>query len=61
MKYVVTAINRLTREREAISNPLDKLTALRLCAEQKKLHPRKRVWFYPRVKPMPWREERIEW
>ncbi len=59
MKYAVAAINRLTREREEISSPTDKLTALRLCAEQKKLHPRKRAWIYLGIKPIPWREESI--
>ena len=61
MKYVVTAINRMTREREVISNPLDKLTAVRLCTEQKKIRARKRVWLYIKVNPVPWREERIGW
>ena len=33
MKYVVTAINRLSGEREAVTSPKDKETAVRLCVQ----------------------------
>lgn len=56
MKYVVTAISRLTGEREAISNPKELETAVRLCMRLKAVKPCKRVWLRPSVKPYPWQE-----
>ena len=53
MKYVVTAINRLSGEREAVTSPKDKETAVRLCVQLKLLKASKRVWLRPRVKPCP--------
>lgn len=53
MKYVVTAISRLTGEREAISNPKELETAVRLCMRLKAVKPCKRVWLRPSVKPYP--------
>ena len=60
MKYVVTAINRLSGEREAVTSPKDKETAVRLCVQLKLLKASKRVWLRPRVKPCPWQEERLQ-
>lgn len=36
MKYVITAVSRLTGERTVISKPYDKDTALRVIEEQKR-------------------------
>lgn len=60
MKYVVTAVSRLTGEREEITSPKDKEIAVRLCLELKLVGARKRVWLRPRIKPLPWREERLK-
>lgn len=60
MKYVVTAISRLTGEREAITSPKSKEVAVRLCVAMKLIRARKRVWLRPRVKPLPWEEERLK-
>lgn len=57
--WVVSAINRLTRQRENITQPLDRPTAERLCTKQKAIRPAKRFWLYPMVKPTPWREEQL--
>lgn len=57
MKYVVTAISLLTGEREAVTSPRDKDTALRLCAKLKQTAARKRCWLRPLIKPVPWRSE----
>lgn len=59
MKYVVTAISRLTGEREAITSPKSKELAVRLCVELKLIRARKRVWLRPRIKPCPWKEESL--
>lgn len=56
-KYVVTAVSRLTGEREAITSPKDRYTAVRLCVQLKLLRAGRRVWLRPRVEPVPWREE----
>lgn len=57
MKYVVTAVNRLPGEREAVTSPKDKETAVRLCAQLKLMKASKRVWLRPRIMPCPWQEE----
>lgn len=57
MKYVVTAVNRLSGEREAVTSPKDKETAVRLCAQLKMTKASKRAWLRPRIKPVPWRPE----
>lgn len=59
MKYVVTAVNRLSGEREAVTSPKDKETAVRLCVQLKLVKAGKRVWLRPRIKPFPWQEERL--
>lgn len=59
MKYVVTAISRLTGEREAITSPKGKEMAVRLCVQLKLTPARKRVWLRPRIKSVPWREEKL--
>jgi len=59
MKWVVTAISRLTGEREAVTSPKDKETAVRLCVQLKLVKACKRVWLRPRIKPVPWRPERL--
>ena len=61
MKYVVTAINRLSGEREAVTSPKDKETAVRLCVQLKLLKASKRVWLRPRVKPCTWQEEWLQY
>jgi len=58
--WVVTAINRLTRQRETIIVPMtDRSVADHLCERLKAIRPAKRFWLYPMVKPMPWREEQL--
>lgn len=59
MKYVVTAISCLSGEREAVTSPKDKETAIRLCVQLKLLKANKRVWLRPRIMPCPWREESL--
>ena len=59
MKYVVTAVNRLSGEREAVTSPKDKETAVRLCGQLKLMKASKRVWLRPRIMPCPWQEERL--
>ena len=59
MKYVVTAINRLSGEREAVTSPKEKDTAVRLCGQLKLMKVSKRVWLRPRVMPCPWQEESL--
>ena len=57
MKYVITGINKLTGQREKISNPLSESTAI----EKKRLllasPARGRPLKYIRIKPFPFEEE----
>ena len=59
MKYVVTAISRLSGERESVTSPKDKETAVRLCVQLKLVKAGQRVWLRPCIKPCPWQEERL--
>ena len=46
-------------EREAVTSPKDKETAVRLCGQLKSMKASKRVWLRPRIMPCPWLEERL--
>lgn len=48
-KYCVTAINRITRQRENISRPYAKATAQKMLSKLMANAPGKRAWIYPRV------------
>lgn len=54
MKYVVTAVNRLTGEREAISSPHAEWKAYELLAKARDMQRRsgsRSAWLRPRVEP----------
>ena len=59
MKYVVTAVSRLSGEREAVTSPKDKETAVRLCVQLKLVKAGKRVWLRPRIESFPWQDEKL--
>ena len=47
--YCVSAINRLTREREIVTPECSKENAQKVLQMVLSVHPRKRSWLYPRV------------
>lgn len=57
MKYIVTGINRLTGQRERISNPLSASTAIRKKRELLGSPARGRPYKYIVIKPFPFEEE----
>lgn len=51
--WVVTAINRLTRQRETITVPMtDRSVADHLCEGLKAIPQSRRVWIYPKVRSL---------
>ena len=57
MKYIVTGINRLSGQRERISNPLSADTAIRKKRALLESPARGRPFKYIRIKPFPFEEE----
>ena len=56
-KYIVTGINRLSGQRERISNPLSADTAIRKKRALLESPARDRPFKYIRIKPFPFEEE----
>lgn len=51
--WVITALNRLTRQRETITVPMtDRSVADHLCARLKAIPLFRRVWIYPKVRSL---------
>ena len=59
-KYVVTGINKLTGQRERISNPLSASTAIRKKKELLKSKACGRPYKYIRILPFPYEEEWLQ-
>ena len=51
--YCVTAISRLTRERELVTPPCTKESAEVVCLKTKRTSARKRDYLYPKVEVLP--------
>lgn len=47
--YHVTAVNRLTRQREAVTLPCSKDKATKILKREQKKAPGRRSWIYPKV------------
>ena len=47
--YHVTAINRLTRERESVTSPCSKDKAIKILKREKKKAADRRSWIYPKL------------
>lgn len=58
-KYHITAINPLTRQREAVTLPCSKAKADKMLAKEKKKPPRKRAWKYPKVEIYPPQQQKL--
>ena len=56
-KYVVTGINKLTGQRESISNPLSESIAIKKKGELLASPTRGRPYKYIRIHPFPFEEE----
>ncbi len=48
-RYCITAINRMTRQRESVTRPYAKATAEKMLRREKAKPPAKRSWIYPRM------------
>lgn len=52
-KFCITAINRLTRQREPVTRSLTRQMADSMLAKEKAKPPAKRTWIYPKVEYYP--------
>ena len=59
MKWVVTAISRLTGERVVISSPKEKEVAMLMMQRQKRKNHGRSAWSRLELKPWPFEEERL--
>jgi hypothetical protein len=48
-RFCITAINRMTRQRESVTRPYTKETAEKMLRREKDKPPAKRSWIYPRM------------
>lgn len=48
-RYCITAINRLSRQRESVTRPYPKEAAEKMLRKEKAKPPAKRCWIYPRM------------
>ena len=59
-RFVITGINRLTKEREDISRPMPVLMAEKAFLKAKEKPSRNRPYIYLRMQEYPYREERLK-
>ena len=59
-RYVITGINRLTREREDISRPFDAAKAEKIFDEERRKPSRRRTFIYLKLREYPYREESLK-
>ena len=57
--YIITGINKLTRQREDISRPLPGHRVESIMADKVRKHHKDRAFIYLKVKPSPYREQAL--